>query len=226
MAYPANSSSISFATINVEMGFSSNAQLSLAYAANQELGIVIGNQVKLCEFYSNGCVGVIPPTPTGFTVGDAVGLTYTLAWTGSVGATSYKIYRGGVYYKTVTGTSTTGDGVNYSTSYCWSVSAVNTNGESSQTSQICKTTQSGQTLYFVEYVYGTNATVACDYVTSEVNMFYVDAPYILDVTKIYTDSAGTIYAPTAYYSSAGDGVYIRWSNTGVVLSSGVCDNPI
>ena len=81
------------------------------------------------------------------------------------------------------------------------------------------------TLYFVEYLYGANATVACDY-GSEANMFYVDAPFILDVTKIYTDVAGTIYAPTAYYSSAGDGVWIRWSNTGIILSSGICDNPI
>jgi len=220
---------ISFYDLNIAAGLSgttANTSLaargttfSISYATNGT------NSLQMCEFYTDGCPGVIPPTPTGFSVGNAVGLNFYLSWTASAGATSYKIYRGGVYLTTTSGVSITVSGLAYSTSYCWSVSAINVNGESSQTSQICKTTQSGPTLYFVEYLYGANATVACDY-GSEANMFYVDAPFILDVTKIYTDVAGTIYAPTAYYSSAGDGVWIRWSNTGIILSSGICNNPI
>lgn len=224
MAYPTNTSQISFATINVEMGFASNAQLSLAYAGNQELGIVIGNQVKICEFYSNGCAGVIPPTPTGFTEVLQSGLIFNLAWNASVGATSYKIYRGGVYNKTVTGTSTTGSATGYGVNTCWSVSAVNASGESSQTAQICGYSGSPSFASFdttfsgYAYLYD-----ACGVFTDTTRYTSGDGiqPQLNDI--VYTDSGGTNrFNGLSLWYNFNDGYTIRIDNLGNIIDFDFC----
>ena len=81
------------------------------------------------------------------------------------------------------------------------------------------------TLYSMELYYGPNATVACN-PFSEANIFYVDSPDWIDVTKIYIDDAGVTYASSQYYAEISAGSWKQWSSTGSVLNSGVCLNPI
>jgi len=82
-----------------------------------------------------------PPTPTGFAVTAASSFQISLSWNASTGATGYKIYKGGSLLKSVTITSASDTGLSPSTNYCYTVSANNSAGESTQTSQVCATTQ-------------------------------------------------------------------------------------
>lgn len=67
-----------------------------------------------------------------------------LSWdasTDNVGVTGYNIYRGGVYLKSVTSTSTTDTGLSSNTEYCYTVSAYDaSNDESEESEQSCATT--------------------------------------------------------------------------------------
>jgi hypothetical protein len=55
MAYPNNTQPISFAQLNVELGHSSGATLSLGQAAFEEFAQATGTTIEICEFYSDGC---------------------------------------------------------------------------------------------------------------------------------------------------------------------------
>jgi hypothetical protein len=72
-----------------------------------------------------------------------------LSWTAStdnVGVTGYKIYQGGAYIASSTGTSYSNTGLTASTSYSYKVSAIDAaNNESSQCSTASATTQAGET---------------------------------------------------------------------------------
>ena len=89
----------------------------------------------------------LPTVPTNLGATAASSTQINLSWSASTddkGISGYKIYRGGVYLKplTGTGTSTTDTGLTPSTQYCYKVSAVDTsNQESGQSSQACATTQ-------------------------------------------------------------------------------------
>lgn len=80
----------------------------------------------------------VPGTPsvTG-TTNSAIGLTWG-ASTGTV--TGYRVYEGSSVVKTVTGTSTTVDGLSACTSHSYSVAAYNTQGESAKSSLASATT--------------------------------------------------------------------------------------
>lgn len=73
----------------------------------------------------------LPATPTGLTAtpGNA---QVALTWAIISGATSYKVYRGGVLIASPTSASYTDTGLTNGTSYSYAVSAVNSSGESSQ----------------------------------------------------------------------------------------------
>jgi chitodextrinase len=81
-----------------------------------------------------------PSTPTGFAVTAASSSQINLSWNASTGATGYKIYKGGSLLKSVAITSTSDTGLSPSTNYCYYVTAYNSAGESTQTSQACATT--------------------------------------------------------------------------------------
>ena len=53
MAYPTLGNPISFSQINVELGHSSSASLSLGSAVNQEFGTTIGTEVDISDFYGS-----------------------------------------------------------------------------------------------------------------------------------------------------------------------------
>jgi chitodextrinase len=86
-----------------------------------------------------------PTIPIGLTA-TAVSPSQTdLSWTAStdnMGVAGYRIYRGGVYLKPATGTSTSDTGLAASTPYCYRVSAYDAaNNESAQSTEVCATTQ-------------------------------------------------------------------------------------
>lgn len=82
------------------------------------------------------------PTNPAATAGSASQIN--LSWTAStddVGVTGYKIYKAGVYLKTVATTATSDTGLTASTNYCYTVSAIDAaNNESAQSAQACATT--------------------------------------------------------------------------------------
>jgi chitodextrinase len=90
-----------------------------------------------------------PTVPTGLAV-DAIGPSQIdLTWntsTDNVGVIGYKIYRGGAYFMTITGTSTQNTGLSPNTQYCYTISAIDAAGnESAQTSSVCDTTEPSDT---------------------------------------------------------------------------------
>ncbi len=102
--------------------------------------------------WGEGCGGgeedTEPPTvPTGLTATSVSSSQINLSWgpsTDNVGVTGYKLYRGGIYIKSVQATSTSDTGLSSSTTYCYTVSAYDANdNESGQSTQACAVTQSG-----------------------------------------------------------------------------------
>ena len=68
-----------------------------------------------------------------------------LSWTAVTGATSYKVYRGGSNIASPTSNSYSNTGLSASTVYSYTVSAVNSDGETSQCSAVSGTTQAAAT---------------------------------------------------------------------------------
>jgi chitodextrinase len=95
----------------------------------------------------NGTDATAPSTPTGLAATAVSASSISLTWTAStdnVAVTGYKIYRGSVYLKTVSGTSSSDTGLSASTNYCYTVSAIDAaNNESAQSVQACATTTAG-----------------------------------------------------------------------------------
>jgi hypothetical protein len=81
-----------------------------------------------------------PSTPTGFAVTPASSSQINLSWNASTGATGYRVYRGVTLISSVAATSYSDTGLSPSTNYCYSVTAYNSAGESTQTSQACAVT--------------------------------------------------------------------------------------
>jgi len=95
----------------------------------------------------------IPPAPTGLTATTASSSQINLAWTASSGATSYNVKRatvaGGPYTTIATGVTTTSysdTGLAASTTYYYVVSAVNSAGESANSTEASATTQAAPTI--------------------------------------------------------------------------------
>jgi len=92
-----------------------------------------------------------PSAPTGLTARAASSSQIDLSWaksldTGGTGLNGYKLYRGGALLRSVFGTSTSDTRLSPSTSYCYTVSAVDDAGnESAQSGQSCTTTQADTT---------------------------------------------------------------------------------
>jgi hypothetical protein len=94
---------------------------------------------------SGGPPDTIPPSvPQNLSAIAVSSNQINLTWNASsdnVGVKGYKTYKGGVYLKSVTGTSTSDTGLNANTQYCYTVSAYDAVGnESEQSSQACATT--------------------------------------------------------------------------------------
>jgi hypothetical protein len=128
-------------------GSSGYSQLSLSFTATSSTV-----QIYLHGWYAQGTYfaddvvlsgpgGTVnpPPTPTGLSVTGTTSSSVSLSWTASTGATGYKVYRG-TNVTTVTGTSATIGGLAAGTTYSFTVSATNANGESAKSAPVSATT--------------------------------------------------------------------------------------
>ncbi len=90
---------------------------------------------------------IAPTTPLNFKATASSSSQINLSWnasTDNVIVVGYKIYRGGVYLKSVTGITTSDTGLISNTAYCYTVSAYDAaNNESLQSTQACATTADG-----------------------------------------------------------------------------------
>jgi chitodextrinase len=111
-------------------------QISAYDAANNASSL----STLVCATTHSAADPIAPTVPTGLTAVAASSTQTNLSWTAStdnVGVAGYKIYRGGVYLKSVTGTSTS-DTVPANTQYCYTVSAYDgAPNESAQSTQVC-----------------------------------------------------------------------------------------
>jgi hypothetical protein len=91
----------------------------------------------------------LPPPPSGLTVTGTTSSTVALSWSASSGAASYNVYRGGskINSSAVTSTSHTDSGLPASTSFTYTVTAVNSAGESGASTQVTATTAPAATCF-------------------------------------------------------------------------------
>ncbi|TXC93646.1 glycosyl hydrolase family 18 protein [Streptomyces sp. ISID311] len=82
----------------------------------------------------------VPAAPGGLTAGAVTPSSVALSWTPVSGATGYTVYRDGIKYGTVNGTSATVSGLAAATSYRFQVSATNAAGESARSAPLTATT--------------------------------------------------------------------------------------
>ncbi|MGW7045893.1 chitinase [Streptomyces avermitilis] len=87
--------------------------------------------------------GQPPAAPTGLKAGTVTSTSVALSWSAVPGATGYVIYRDGVKYRSVTGTSATVTGLSPATAYGFQVAAVNDAGESAKSATVPATTSAG-----------------------------------------------------------------------------------
>jgi alpha-tubulin suppressor-like RCC1 family protein len=92
-----------------------------------------------------------PPTaPTGLAATVASASQIDLGWNASsddIGVVGYKLYRDGLYLRSVTGTTTSDTGLTSATSYCYMLTAYDAAGnESAQSNQVCATSAIGMTM--------------------------------------------------------------------------------
>ncbi len=87
----------------------------------------------------------VPKSPTGLTGTAQSSSSASLSWSGSTGATSYAVLRNGVQVATTGGTAYTDSGLSASTSYIYSVRAVNSAGSSAPSGTVSVTTKAATT---------------------------------------------------------------------------------
>ncbi|WP_245966413.1 glycoside hydrolase family 18 protein [Sphaerisporangium album] len=82
---------------------------------------------------------VPPPVPGGLAVTGTSATSVSLSWSASSGATSYNVYQDGTKVGTPSGTTFTATGLTSGTTYRFSVSASNANGESARSAEVTAT---------------------------------------------------------------------------------------
>lgn len=82
-----------------------------------------------------------PGTPKNLTIKNFSDNSITLGWDAVANATSYNIYRDGEYVGNTPSTTYFDNGLNFSTQYCYTVTSINTDGESDHSEQVCQTTK-------------------------------------------------------------------------------------
>ncbi|HEY6909567.1 MAG TPA: PHB depolymerase family esterase, partial [Myxococcales bacterium] len=115
--------------------------------ADQHGGVQMAAIVAMVNRITSGFAGggsggnTVPAAPTGLAVTGVTSSSASLSWSSSPGATSYSVYRGSTRVGSgVTSTSYTDSGLSPSTTYSYSVTAVNSAGESSHSSTVSATT--------------------------------------------------------------------------------------
>ena len=121
-------------------GLSSNTQYSFtvtavasSYESPKSSALLVTTQVA-----------VVTPTPTGLTCTNFTANSASMTWQSVSGATSYNIYVNNSFYGSTSSTSYTDSSLNPSTQYSFTVTAIKSSVESSQSSPLVVTTQAIQ----------------------------------------------------------------------------------
>jgi chitodextrinase len=85
--------------------------------------------------------GGVPAAPTGLAITGTAASSVSLTWSPNTVATSYNVYRNGSKVGSTSLTSDTDSGLSASTNYIYTVTAVNSSGESAQSSAVSATTR-------------------------------------------------------------------------------------
>ena len=154
--------------------------------------------------------------PTGLSASAVSSSRIDLSWTAStdnVGVVGYRIYRGGVYLKSVTSTSASDESLSASTQYCYTVAAYDAAGNvSSQSGQAC-----------------TNTTAASDITAPSVSInspttgsSYSTGSSTLNISGSASDNVGVTQV-TWSNNRGGSGTCsgtTSWSKSGMTLYEG------
>jgi poly(3-hydroxybutyrate) depolymerase len=111
-----------------------------------QMAAIVGMVNRITSGYTGGGGGgaTVPAAPTGLAVTGVTSSSVSLSWNASPGASSYSVYRGSTRVGSgVISTSYTDPGLSPSTTYGYSVTAVNSAGESSHSSTVSATTSGG-----------------------------------------------------------------------------------
>ncbi|HEX4596433.1 MAG TPA: PHB depolymerase family esterase [Burkholderiaceae bacterium] len=114
---------------------------------------------------SSGSGGGAPPAPINVGVTGTTSSSITIGWTASAGATSYKVYRDDGTVQSSTATSFTDSGLAPATTHSYSVSALNSAGESARSAPVTTTTAGT-----VPYSQKVTATVLAHYVAGRLTV--------------------------------------------------------
>ena len=141
--YNSTSGSISqntlgFGTSNLVAG---NYTLRACFTADCSGGVTVSLPFTVTTVATSDTTA--PTSPTGLSTSAMSSSQINLSWTAStdnVGVTGYKIYRGGTYLLTVTGTSYSNTGLSSGTNYSYYVMAIDTAGNISATSNTANST--------------------------------------------------------------------------------------
>ncbi len=128
-----------------DSGLSASTTYNYAVTAANAHGESAASEPVLATTQSNGATP--PPTPAGLTGSSPSPNTANLSWTGSSGATNYRVYRDGDLIAAPTETSYSDNTLAAATTYRYAVSAANSAGESARSPEIAITTPVAATCY-------------------------------------------------------------------------------
>jgi chitodextrinase len=136
-----------------------------------------------------------PPAPTGLTVTGTTCSSVSLQWNPVSGATSYRVYRGTTLAATVGTASATVSGLAASTSFSFSVSAVNSAGESAKSGAV------------------SASTPACPPPGSSRSWPYIDVTMPTPTMASVANATGHRFFTTAFVLGSSAGCVPAWGGT-------------
>jgi chitodextrinase len=166
-----------------------------------------------------------PSVPTGLSATAASSSQINLSWTAStddVGVTGYRIYRDGVYLKEVATTSTSDTELASSTTYTYTVSAVDAAGnESSQSDEASATTEDPPDETPPSTPTGLSATAAS---SSQINLSWTASTDNVGVTGYWVYRGGSFLKEVVGTSTSDTGLSANTSYTYAVLAVDAAGN--
>ena len=198
-----NTNSISLLEMAQQAG-ASTSNISLAAIGNLYSGVTYttngSNSLEFCEFYSNGCVGVVDNTPpsnvTNLVVGSIAQTTATLNWdtaTDDYAVSGYRIYSGaGTFLYFDANPPYTFNSLSPNTPYSYKVKAIDSSGNLSTnfSNTVSFTTTNTLPSANLGNSYNT-AQLAYDTATSYTTYYYDGSISLEVLDTVYSDSSGT-----------------------------------